>query len=369
MLDAVLLDDEMPALDLLRQMLEETGRYLVSGAFQHAHEAETFLLTHCPDVVFLDVEMREINGIQFADLVRHHCPGTEIVFITAHSNHALEAYRLDALGYLLKPLHEREIDRITIRLEKVCGKADTDKEAIPDIRLFGRMEVLGATDGKPIRWRTSKTEELFSFLYLQQESFIHKEKILEALWPEYGSDRSQPLLYTTMYQLKKSLHSSGIHMEMICANSCYRMMIRDRTSDVHLFDGLCQLENPADTLDPARIVQILKLYRGDLLDQHGYLWSDSLQRIYQERYAEQSIRLADLHAANGESDLFEAIMKQAIERLPWQETLHRKLLSHYMSMGKRTAFLAHYKEMEKNMREELGIVPDAEMRSMRSRIE
>ncbi len=368
MLDAILLDDEKPALDLLRQMLEETGRYLVSGAFRITRDAEDYLATHCPDVVFLDVEMREISGIQFADVVRKLCPRAEIVFITAHADHALEAYRLDALGYLLKPIHEREIERITERLLKICRKTEEGRGDSPDIRLFERVEVLGVLDGRPIRWRTAKTEELFSFLYLQQGSFVHKDKILEALWPEYGPDRSQSLLYTTMYQLKKSMLSAGAQMELSCANSCYKMTISNMSSDVCQFDRTYQQSEALGAMDPADIGRILKLYRGDLLVQHGYMWSESLQRTYQEKFVDLATRLADRYEANGKPELFETIMKGALERLPWHETLHRRILAYYLEKGKRSAFLAHYKQMEKDMYDELGIVPDAEMRNMRLRM-
>lgn len=61
-----------------------------------------------PDLVFLDIDLGGINGIQLGDMIKALCPDTLIVYITAHENYALEAFRVRAFHYLLKPITKKQ---------------------------------------------------------------------------------------------------------------------------------------------------------------------------------------------------------------------------------------------------------------------
>lgn len=112
MLQCVIIDDEPLAREILEEYLQKSG---VTNAvqFSNARDALAYLQTHEPDVLFLDIEMPEMNGIDFLkSLVRP--PVT--VFTTAYRDYAFEGYELGVIDFLLKPI---AYPRFQHALEKV----------------------------------------------------------------------------------------------------------------------------------------------------------------------------------------------------------------------------------------------------------
>lgn len=116
MLKALLVDDEVPARSELRYLLGEAGGVEVVGEAGSATEALQLIRAIPYDVVFLDIDMPGLTGIELAETLSglEHPPA--IVFVTAHSEHAVEAFEVAAADYLVKPVETRRlrmaIDRI-----------------------------------------------------------------------------------------------------------------------------------------------------------------------------------------------------------------------------------------------------------------
>jgi DNA-binding LytR/AlgR family response regulator len=94
------MDDEPLALSLLESYVLKTPFLNLTGKYTGASSAMNDLRTSKVDLIFLDIQMPEVSGMEFARLVDSH---TRIVFTTAFSDYALEGYRVSALDYLLKP--------------------------------------------------------------------------------------------------------------------------------------------------------------------------------------------------------------------------------------------------------------------------
>lgn len=69
-----------------------------------------------PDVIFFDIHMPGLSGIDAVELAREACPGVDIVFITAHQEYAIQGFDLNAVDYLLKPLLQARLDQTIMRL-------------------------------------------------------------------------------------------------------------------------------------------------------------------------------------------------------------------------------------------------------------
>ncbi len=70
------------------------------------------------DIVFIDIEMKGINGIEAAELIREYAPETIIIFISSHSSYIFDAFRIEALHFLVKPIKEREFNEVFTRAMK-----------------------------------------------------------------------------------------------------------------------------------------------------------------------------------------------------------------------------------------------------------
>jgi two-component system, LytTR family, response regulator len=116
---AVIVDDEEPARAKLRRWLAEEHDVEIAGEFADGLSAAYSIITMSPDVVFLDVQMPGLSGLQVAAQFEPQ-DAPLVVFVTAYDAHALAAFDLNAVDYLLKPYDEerfrRALDRVRGRL-------------------------------------------------------------------------------------------------------------------------------------------------------------------------------------------------------------------------------------------------------------
>ncbi len=106
MLTCIVIDDEPLALELLKKYIAKIYFLELKGAFTDPFEARQLLESEPVDILFLDIQMPDINGIEFSKVVNKK--NTAVVFTTAFSEYAVEGFNVDAIDYLLKPI---EYDR------------------------------------------------------------------------------------------------------------------------------------------------------------------------------------------------------------------------------------------------------------------
>ncbi|MCR5076957.1 MAG: LytTR family DNA-binding domain-containing protein [Prevotella sp.] len=100
-LNCVIIDDEPLAADLLASYVKKTPFLKLVGTFSSAVESIKVIRENRIDLIFLDIQMPELSGLEFAKILSRE---TKIIFTTAFSQYALDAYKANALDYLLKPI-------------------------------------------------------------------------------------------------------------------------------------------------------------------------------------------------------------------------------------------------------------------------
>lgn len=99
----VCVDDEKLALDYMSQLLKGIENVEIIGLFQNPEEGYKFVIDEQVDVVFLDIQMPGIDGLQLAELILEKKPHIHVVFVTAYDQYAVNAFEINAIDYLLKP--------------------------------------------------------------------------------------------------------------------------------------------------------------------------------------------------------------------------------------------------------------------------
>ena len=118
-LRAVLVDDEELARDELGFLLGQLGGVTVIGQAGNGVEALTTIDRLQPDVVFLDIQMPGLTGFEVARrMIDAHAP-SHIIFVTAYDQHAIEAFEVNAVDYILKPFDKK---RVALSVEKARAK-------------------------------------------------------------------------------------------------------------------------------------------------------------------------------------------------------------------------------------------------------
>lgn len=148
-LRALIVDDEMLARLRLRTLLGEcTGpRATVDGEAASAAQALELLAQHRFDVALLDIRMPGADGMALAQMLRAMPDAPAIVFVTAHAEHALQAFELDAIDYLTKPVR---LSRLMVALQKIERHMLASRSVATDAGNFLSIQDRGRTERVPI---------------------------------------------------------------------------------------------------------------------------------------------------------------------------------------------------------------------------
>jgi two-component system LytT family response regulator len=133
----LIVDDERPARDRLRHLLAAATDIEIVGDAEDGESAMQQIAQHAPDVVFLDIQMPGCTGLELVASLP--APRPRIVFCTAYDAHAVDAFELNAVDYLLKPVNRARLDKALERLRQPGGEVD------------GPIDRATRTEGAPAR--------------------------------------------------------------------------------------------------------------------------------------------------------------------------------------------------------------------------
>jgi len=179
-LRAVLVDDEQLARDELGFLLGQLGGVEVIGQAGNGVEALAAIERLQPDVVFLDVQMPGLTGFQVARRMLQERRPTHIIFVTAYDQHAIEAFEVNAVDYLLKPVDparlEVAVERAQQRMAAVAQPAD--QNGAIDHQLEKILELVAERQHRRERLAIKVGER---FILVQSEDIIYASLADEAI--------------------------------------------------------------------------------------------------------------------------------------------------------------------------------------------
>lgn len=172
-------DDEVLILEDFVAMLEGMSEIDSVKGFTGCEEALQYVTEEDVDVAFLDINMREMDGITLAKKIKVVKPQVNIIFLTAFEGYSLEAMKMHASGYLMKPAYEEDIREELKNLRSpVAAKNDKRIRA----QCFGNFEIY--IDNKPCDFRYVKTKELIAYLIDRRGAYATNGEILGMLWED-----------------------------------------------------------------------------------------------------------------------------------------------------------------------------------------
>jgi two-component system, LytTR family, response regulator len=215
----LIVDDEAPARSKLRRFLSEQDDVEIVGEAASGREAVEQITTLSPDLVFLDVQMPELTGFEVIDEI-----GVEamprVVFVTAFDEHALRAFEVQALDYLLKPFTPE-------RFATVMGRARATIDRESGGALAARLEQLVASV-LPER----RTLHRILVHHENRAFFLPVDRI-----DRFSADRNYVRLHSggTVYSIRASLGSLADRLDS-------QKFLRINRSDVVRFDAIKEMQ-------------------------------------------------------------------------------------------------------------------------------
>ncbi|MCD9025172.1 response regulator [Cohnella silvisoli] len=371
MLRVIIVEDEKPILDLMERLVGQHPMLEAVGTFTSAAEALTRFGELRPDAAFLDVEMPRMGGIELAEKLKAIDEELQIVFTTAYPQYAVDAFRVSAVDYLLKPVTPDAIERVAARLSKNhalrSAKSDAAAAEEPPVRCLGTFETRGAS-GALMGWPTRKTEELFAHLLAYPNRIMGKWQLADLLWPDLEEERAIHNVHNTVYRLKKAFKEAGIAVEVTNANDGYHVQLPASLSDLGIFREFMGRTAAVDQWNADEAERHFRLYLGTLFGGKDYVWSTGLATELSEQYGSLARMLASHYRETGNRAAMKETMRMYLSYEPLDEDMNARLLRLYAENEEEESFRRHYAHYTRLLDEELGIAPSAELRMLSERI-
>jgi two-component system LytT family response regulator len=173
MLRAYIVDDERLAVERLTRLLDATGRVRVAGSTTDPETAIAELRDRDMDVLFLDIQMPGLTGF---DLLQQLDRDVPVVFTTAYDQYALDAFAVNSIDYLLKPIEPERLDRALDKLMRLAGQPR------PDVRALARELAAQLGAGRRLERIASRVGERTTVLEVGRIThFFSKDKLTFAV--------------------------------------------------------------------------------------------------------------------------------------------------------------------------------------------
>ncbi|HEX3076690.1 MAG TPA: response regulator [Lachnospiraceae bacterium] len=197
MIRVIVVDDEWYNLEEISDLILRSEGMEVVGKYQNPVLALDEITDTMPDVAFLDIEMPEFDGLTLAERLLEKLPTLSLAFITSWNQYAVQAFDLNAIDYIMKPINTERFERMIGKIRNdVYWRRTSSKPARLKIQCFERFET--RIDGIPVKWERSKSEELFAYLLMNHNTYINKNTIIENLWGDYEPRRALQNLQTSL---------------------------------------------------------------------------------------------------------------------------------------------------------------------------
>ncbi|MBP1968502.1 two-component SAPR family response regulator [Virgibacillus natechei] len=352
---AILVDDEALALEFLELQVNKIGSIEVIGRFNNLVLEKNATLLEEVDVIFLDIEMPEINGLELAEKILEINADISIVFVTAFNDYAVRAFELNALDYVLKPI---QLERLKKTLERVELKVNNrihkpfikNKMLRINVSRELRFEFI---NGKPefVQWRTTKSQELFLYLLHHRDKTIRKSELVELIWTDFEEDRAYSQLYTAIYHIRKIINKYSSHFKIENMREGYVLSTKNVFIDLVKWENKLKSALPLNSETIDRYEEIMKLYTGAYLQEYDYLWVEAERYRLEQLWLKTAYQMAGYYDKQDNLEKAEAWYVKICTTSPEEEDAHFSLMKLYGRLGFGLQINRQYHQLEKALDE------------------
>lgn len=356
-----LIDDEQPCLDELAWMLEQYPDLKLMGMDTDPVKALASIAKHSPDAVFLDIDMPKIDGLELALRIQEQCSGVIVIFVTAHAQYALDAFKTHPLDFLLKPVRRARLDDCVAHLRKHYALLHPGRtiQYSPTLRCFGVFELICENE---VKWGTRRVRELFLYLIGRNGSPASKQELLDALFGGQSDKSTVHNLYMTIYRLKSLLYTLDSERKLIRLTEDNRLNIAPGVCDFTDFMRFGQENAIITGENAAEAAHMLGLCRGPYLEKESFEWTGEVANEIETEYERISLGLGSYYISKGCLQEAEHIIESLLLRNELCEEAHTLLLDLTLRLGNRDAYLRYYEQYARMLKKELRLQPAARYR-------
>lgn len=349
---AILVDDEQLALDFLGHQLEKVGGIDIIGKYNNLSfyydDGQTLLDTI--DVIFLDIEMAGMSGLELAEKLLETNPSLSIVFVTAYNEYAVDAFALHVLDYLMKPVQVERLRQTVKRIEQtkhVSAKKEHVNGSFLHINVCNELTFqISENTYDTLKWRTVKARELFLYLLQSSDRTVQKDELIDLLWPDLDEERAFPQLYTAIYHIRKILQPFDEYISIHNNHGGYRLGTTNVSLDVVLWESRITANSPVSIENIGDYETHMRLYTGPYLGSYDYMWAEGEQHRLELLWLKTASRMASVYEKNGQMENAVEWYVRICTVSPEDEDSQFALMTAYAKLGLGMLVGHQYKQLE-----------------------
>ena len=199
---AIAIDDEQLMLYAIVKAVKASDDIEEVTGFTNCDDALDWLEINAPDVAFLDINLRGINGLGMAERITALYPDCKIVFCTGYEEYAVSAFKIHASGYLLKPISAEDVQK---EIDVIKGKKP--EKGMLKARCFGHFDV--TCGGQKLVFRRTKSKEMLAYLIDRYGADVSSKEIAAVLWEDGTKENNRNYFHQLLFDVRQALEKVG----------------------------------------------------------------------------------------------------------------------------------------------------------------
>ncbi|MGX6972425.1 response regulator [Vagococcus lutrae] len=261
----MIVDDELIAIKMMEKLIGNYEQLKIIKSISDPEIVLNEIETLKPDLLFLDINMGSLSGIELGNYLSEMFPEMKIVFVTAYSEYAVEAFELNAIDYLLKPVSKKRFDKMMEKLS-MSNMVSLENQKSFYFVVFDEGSIYNS-NGQEVLLRTKKAYEILFLLNHMKDKRVTKDKLIELLWPDQSKESTTMMLHTTIYQIRKHFKEFYNQNPIKYQKGAYYLNINIK-DDIKYIEKI--LANKVSQLNSHHLV---KIYKGKYFYYNDYSWA------------------------------------------------------------------------------------------------
>lgn len=354
MIKTIVVDDEWYNLAEIADLIEATGFMSVIKQYENGVKALEEIHKISPQVAFIDIEMPEIDGITLAEKLLEKNPTIIIVFITAWNQYAVQAFEINALDYIMKPINTERFNKMVERIKSKINLKELKKIPLLEIKCFDKLDV--SINGNKVIWQRTKAEELFAFLMMNNGSYVHKEIILEFLWPQYDRTKALPILQTSVCKIRNIFSTLKDQVRIEYKDNKYGLFINDVDYDYMEVEKALSAYNITASKTFDAVEKACKTFGMGFLTQSGYWWAIEKSEEIKKKLVKSLKEILNFYTIDENIEKQLEVLELIVLLIPYEEEIYYRLFSTLEKLNKYPEIIRKFKWIKSKLLNEYDIV-------------
>ncbi|CAM3836704.1 AfsR/SARP family transcriptional regulator [Alkalicoccus chagannorensis] len=279
-------------------------------------------------------------------------PSLVVMYIQKSGDVDIRTFELHEADHLLDPVVKKRLKSEAAKWQKPAPPAGAVK-----LQLFRDVVLREAGKELPLRWRTSKVQQLFLYLMQHRNQWVEKAQLIELLWPEYETERAYSQLYTAVYHVRKTIKPFHHAFSLHSSGGGYVIQIHDADIDADRFASVLQ-EHPVPHADNVNeLEEAMALYKGPYLEHKDYVWAEPERVRLQTRWLEMGKKLLAFYWNSGEVQRAYKLAQKMNDLEPLHDESYLYLMRIFHKLDRDYAVEAVYEKLVRTWKQELQEPP------------